>query len=349
LGGCSPGLATALLILCQKTYRNKLAELYAGLAKDFGRLRVHAVAMGIDDLADANLADLDAAGQARTSVAVEDGAVADALAAGLEQGVLLGVNAEAGGQADARGVALVTARAAALGAVAKASRSAVVARADDAALAADEDAADAALHAIGALGGQRGQRHEVGVPAGPEPVRVGNVQLAERGVQVGERRRRVEQSDRGARDERLQARLNVVEMLVILRHKGVQGQIGAGAGGGAGGHVRLAGGSLLEAAPAHRQRRVYRDEQEERPADQHVEDSLGGNIRRHEAAPPPLGHKVEQGLGRREAVALGVRAQGQRRLGARLRAILGGEGGGGEGARKGPIWRCLLPRRGRAV
>jgi hypothetical protein len=45
----------------------------------------------IDYLADTNLCYLDAAGQARASVAVEDGVFADAVAAGFEQGVFFGV------------------------------------------------------------------------------------------------------------------------------------------------------------------------------------------------------------------------------------------------------------------
>jgi len=107
------------------------------------------------------------------------------------------VDAQAGGEAVAGPFAVVAAAAAALAAVAQAARGAVVARADDALLA-HEDAADAALHAVGPLRGERRERHEVRIPTGPEAVLVEEVDLAERGVEVREVGRRVEEPDGGA-------------------------------------------------------------------------------------------------------------------------------------------------------
>lgn len=166
--------------------------------------------MGVHNLADAHLADLDAASQARTRIAVEHGAIPDSLPTRLEEGILLGVYAQTGGEPDARTVPLVAAGAPSVGAVADAPRRAIVAGADDTALPPDEDAPDTTLHAVGALGRQRRQGHKVRVPAGAEAVGVGDVELAQRGIQVGERRRRVEQPDRGAGDEGLEAAVGVV-------------------------------------------------------------------------------------------------------------------------------------------
>ena len=95
------------------THRRELPQLDAGGAEDLSGGAVHAVALAVDDLGDADLDDLDAAGEAGAGVAVEDAAGTDALAAGLEQGVLLGVEAQAGGEGGAAGggVARVAARA----------------------------------------------------------------------------------------------------------------------------------------------------------------------------------------------------------------------------------------------
>ncbi|KGQ07398.1 hypothetical protein BBAD15_g7272 [Beauveria bassiana D1-5] len=213
--------------------------------------------MRVDDLADAHLADLDAARQARARVAVQDGSAADALAAGLEQRILLGVDAQARRETDARRVAAVAARTAALGAVAQAPRRAVVPRRHHALALPDEHAPDAPLHAVAAVRGQRGQRHKVRVPPGPQPLRVREVQLAERRVQVRQRRRRVDEAHRRARDERLQALLRAVQMLVAGRGKGLEGERR--------GRVVVAAGRLdarRVAPPAHEQRRVGRDEHE---------------------------------------------------------------------------------------
>lgn len=185
--------------------------------------------MRVHDLADADLAYLDAARQARARVAVEHGAVADALPARLEQRVLLGVDAEAGREGDAGAVAaVVAAGAAAVGAVAQAAGGAVVARADDAALAADEDAADAPLHAVGPLRREVGERHEVAVPTGAETVRVGYVELAECGVEVRQRGRRVEEAHRGPGYEGLQPPRGVVQVGVVLVYELLEAEEGRG-------------------------------------------------------------------------------------------------------------------------
>lgn len=56
------------------------------------------------------------------------------------------------------------------------------------------------------------------------------------------------------------------------------------------------------ALPPNRQGRVDGDEEKEGPAEEHVQGRLGGNIRRHEAAPPLLGDEVEEVLGLLERV-----------------------------------------------
>lgn len=130
------------------TYRNKLPQLDASLPENGRSLRIHAVPMRINHLDNTNLANLDAASQARACIAVQHGTVADALPARLEQGVLLCVNAQAGGKPDARAIAAVASRAAAVGTVLQSARSAVVSCADDPLPRTDEHAAYATLHAV---------------------------------------------------------------------------------------------------------------------------------------------------------------------------------------------------------
>jgi hypothetical protein len=62
----------------------------------------------------------------------------------------------------------------------------------------DEDAADAAFHAIGALSGERGKRHKVGVPAWAEAGRGDDREGAESCVEGGDRREVVEDVQVGA-------------------------------------------------------------------------------------------------------------------------------------------------------
>lgn len=144
--------------------------------------------MGVHDLADAHLADLDTASQARTRIAVEHGALSDSFPTRFEEGIFLRMDTQTGGEAYARSVPLVAAGAASVSAVADPAWCAIVSGADNAALSADEDASDTALHAVGALGGKRCESHKVRVPAWAETIWIGNVELAERGVQVGEGR-----------------------------------------------------------------------------------------------------------------------------------------------------------------
>jgi hypothetical protein len=80
--------------------RGELAQLDAAFGKDSGRLVVDEVALVVDHLADANLCYFDAACQARTRVAVQDGVLADAVATSFEECVFFGVQTEAGGEAD---------------------------------------------------------------------------------------------------------------------------------------------------------------------------------------------------------------------------------------------------------
>jgi hypothetical protein len=65
----------------------------------------------VHHLADADLGDLDTARQAGAGVAVEGGVPADTVAAGFEEGVLFGVEAETGRETDATSCSVVAARA----------------------------------------------------------------------------------------------------------------------------------------------------------------------------------------------------------------------------------------------
>ena len=80
----------------------------------------------------------------------------------------------------------ITSSAAAVVAVSDSTWSSIVACADDAVVVGDEDTTDAALHAVGALRGERGQRHEIRVPAWAEAGRVDDGQRTERSVENGD-------------------------------------------------------------------------------------------------------------------------------------------------------------------
>jgi len=54
---------------------------------------IEVVALGVDNLADANLSYLDAASQTGTCIAVQDSTISDSISAGFEQSVLLSVKA----------------------------------------------------------------------------------------------------------------------------------------------------------------------------------------------------------------------------------------------------------------
>jgi hypothetical protein len=73
-------------------------------------LIIHEIALVVDYLAYPNLCYLDAAGQARAGVAVEDCVSADAVAASFEESVFFGVEAEAVRQADGTFCGVVAAR-----------------------------------------------------------------------------------------------------------------------------------------------------------------------------------------------------------------------------------------------
>src|SRR5689334_12933441 len=59
---------------------------------------IHIITLAVHDLLDADLGDLDTASETGTSVTVQDGALSDALAPGLQQRVLLGVQTQARGE-----------------------------------------------------------------------------------------------------------------------------------------------------------------------------------------------------------------------------------------------------------
>ena len=126
----------------------ELPELDSRLTEHCGCVAVHTVAIRVDYLTDADLANLDAAREAWTGITVDNGALTDPIPTRLEQGVLLGMNAQACGQTDARAVALIAARTTSFGAVLEATRCPIVASADDASFTTYEHATNAPLHAV---------------------------------------------------------------------------------------------------------------------------------------------------------------------------------------------------------
>jgi hypothetical protein len=154
---------------------SKLPQAYTGLLQNPATGVIHIITLTIHDLLDADLGNLDTASETGASVTVQDGALSDALPAGLEQGVLLGVQTEAGGEGGAAGAGGVAALAAALVAVAQVARRAVVARRDDPRVV-HQHAPDPPLHAVRPLRRQPRQSHEVRVPCRPQPDRRRQVQ-----------------------------------------------------------------------------------------------------------------------------------------------------------------------------
>lgn len=197
------------------------------------------------------------------------------------------MEAEAGGQRDAAGgVARVAARAAALHAVGQVARGTVVTGREDAALAVDEHAADGTLHAVAAAGGEGREGHEVAVPAGAQAVAVGEVELAEGRVEVRQGVRGVEEPDGGARHQREDAGVGVVEVQVGRGDELLQA------------HADLRLLLLLQpglvAPPAHGHGRVDADEDEEGAPAQGVEDGLAVDVCRYPARAPVLRYEVDQ-------------------------------------------------------
>ena len=92
----------------------------------------------------------------------------------------------------------ITPGAAAIIAIPDPTRSAIVARADDAIVVRDEHTAHPALHAIGALGSERGESHEVSVPRWAEAGGGDDVECAEGGVEGCDRGEVVEDVEVGA-------------------------------------------------------------------------------------------------------------------------------------------------------
>ena len=78
--------------------RGELAQSHTTLGEDARCLGVDQVFLVIDNLTDADLGNLDTAGQTRARVAVENSVLADAVPPGFEKGVLLGVQAETCGE-----------------------------------------------------------------------------------------------------------------------------------------------------------------------------------------------------------------------------------------------------------
>lgn len=91
----------------------------------------------------------------------------------------------------------ITPRTPALVAVPQPARRAIVPCGNDAVRSGDEHAADAPLHAVGALGGEGRKGHEVVVPAGAEAFGIEELEFAEVDVEGGEGVAGVEEADGG--------------------------------------------------------------------------------------------------------------------------------------------------------
>jgi len=157
---------------------------HAGLLEDAGAATVHTVLELIDDFHDARLHDLDGAPEAWTCVAVEHRALcAAAVSAQLEQGIFLGMEAQALVEAAAARRALVAACASALVAVEQAAGCAVVAGGQHAVLP-HNHGADAALHAVGAHGRECAQAHKVRVPCGAQSVQRRQGECVQVGMEI---------------------------------------------------------------------------------------------------------------------------------------------------------------------
>ena len=157
---------------------------HAGLLEDAGAATVHTVLELIDDFHDARLHDLDGAPEAWTCVAVEYRALcAAAVSAQLEQGIFLGMEAQALVEAAAARRALVAACASALVAVEQAAGCAVVAGGQHAVLP-HNHGADAALHAVGAHGRECAQAHKVRVPCGAQSVQRRQGECVQVGMEI---------------------------------------------------------------------------------------------------------------------------------------------------------------------
>jgi len=154
----------------------------------------------IHHFANPYLSNLHTARQTWTRIAIQDRARANPFPPSLEQGVLLGMQTETRIERRADLVRSIAPLTAAGIAVDEAARGAIVAGAYHAVLA-NEDATDASLHAIAAVGTELGELHEVGVPSWAEARFVGEVERAEGTVEVWQAGSGVEEAELGAVEE----------------------------------------------------------------------------------------------------------------------------------------------------
>ena len=197
----------------------------------------------------------------------------------------------------------VAPRTATLAAVADPARRAVVAGADNAVVVRDEHAADAPLHAVGALRGEGGERHEVRIPGRAEPRRRDDVQCGERGVELRDGGEVVE--DVQVRARREVGRSAVEDGGVAATAVAVEGGVAPRHEGGErwGWDDGAALAAVAEALEAERDRRVDTDEHEEGPSQQALEGGVVADVGQDPVLAPALRDEVEQGVdvGEREA------------------------------------------------
>ena len=145
----------------------ELAEGDAGLFEEGGGDGTEGVVAAVDDFGDAGVDDgfgaVGTGGEGAIEGAAADG---DAVGGGLDDGVFLGMDAEAFVEGAAAGGVAGAAGAAAVAAIGDALGGAVVAGGEDLAVT-DDNGADAAAEAVAAGGGDFGHHHEVFVPGGP--------------------------------------------------------------------------------------------------------------------------------------------------------------------------------------
>lgn len=164
--------------------RTKLPQFDAGFLENLRRLGVHVVTLTVHHFRDTDLDDFDGTCQTRTCIAIQHSSIAHSFASGFEEGIFLGVDAEAGTQVRASGktgrTGSIASRTAAFGAVLDVSWRAVVARGEDP-FVSYQDATHLPPHAIRSSSREGCEGHEVVVPCWADSARVGEGEGVEGG------------------------------------------------------------------------------------------------------------------------------------------------------------------------
>ncbi|RMZ73592.1 e1 -activating enzyme gsa7p apg7p [Pyrenophora seminiperda CCB06] len=221
---------------------------HAALGEQVGRLGVNDIALIVHDFCDADLSDLGSTGQAWAGIAVQGGILANAITAGFEERIFLGMKADTGGQAgDARRTAVAAAAWQVVSVSVSLPRSLPIVHVHPPSL---QLTARWAVPLYPTC-----NRHKVLIPIRAQTRIIQEVESANSMVQRLERGRRVEQLQLSALKQAAETRVRRKEVCVIFEDKGFE--VGRGL---------LAGCThALETLEADHQGRVDADEQEEGP------------------------------------------------------------------------------------